>query len=317
MTDPTIVYCRRCGTQMAPAEIGGRSRDVCPDCGFIFFRNPVPGVGVLIEIDPGIVLIKRGQEPFLGAWALPAGYIEEDESVEQAAIRECKEETGLDVQLTELFGVYSFPEGPVQSGIIVFYRARPIGGGLRAGDDAEDARIFAPTALPEGIAFRTHREVLERWTQGDVCRTCPVEGRPSIRKATTADIPRIVDLLLFIPANASMTPADQDAAALRLRENLSIEVLVAEIDGQVAGFVALSFIGVLSGLRVLIDDMAVDSAYRRHGIGAALLEAAIQEVDRRGATHLIVDTSRGDATARAFYRACGFEDGVMAPLWIR
>ncbi|MCJ7738480.1 MAG: GNAT family N-acetyltransferase, partial [Anaerolineae bacterium] len=116
---------------------------------------------------------------------------------------------------------------------------------------------------------------------------------------------------------AGMTSVDRDAAALRLRENLSIEVLVAEMGGQVAGFVALSFIGVLTGLRVLIDDMAVNSTYRRHGIGAVLLEAAIQEVDRRGATHLIVDTSRGDSAARAFYRACGFEDGVMAPLWIR
>ena len=317
MIDPQRVYCRRCGTQMAPAEIGGRLRDVCPDCDFVLFRNPVPGVGVLVEIDPGVVLIKRGQEPFLGSWALPAGYIEEDESVEQAAIRECKEETGLDVQLIELFGVYSFPEGPVQSGIIVFYRARPVGGVLRAGDDAQEARVFAQTALPDGIAFRTHREVLERWIQGDVRRTHPVEGRPFVRKATTADIPRIVDLLQLIPANAGMTSADRDAAALRLRENLSIEVLVAEMGDQVAGFVALSFIGVLSGLRVLIDDMAVNSTYRRHGIGAALLEAAIQEVDRRGATHLIVDTSRGDSAARAFYRACGFEDGVMAPLWIR
>jgi len=302
---------------MAPAEIGGRLRHACPSCGFVLFRNPVPGVGVLVEVEQGVVLVRRGQEPFVGSWALPAGYIEEDESAEQAAIRECKEETGLDVELVELFGVYSFSEGPVHSGIIVFYRARPVGGALRAGDDAQEVSVFAPATLPDGIAFRTHREVLERWIQGDVGRTHPAEGRPLIRRATVDDTTRILDLLELIPANAEMTSADRYAAVLRLREGMAIEVLVAEVDGRVAGFVALSFIRVLSGLRVLIDDMAVDPVYQRHGIGAALLEAAMQESDRRGATHLIVDTSRGDSAARAFYRACGFEEGVITRLWMR
>ena len=89
---------------MEKAEIGGRPREVCPVCEFVLFRNPVPGVGVLVEMASslgrgnGLVLIRRGQPPFVGRWALPAGFIEEDESVEQAAVRECKEETGLDVE---------------------------------------------------------------------------------------------------------------------------------------------------------------------------------------------------------------------------
>ena len=120
-------FCPRCGKEMEEAEVGGRTRHVCPGCGFILYRNPVPGVGVLVEMEGGIVLIQRGEEPFAGWWALPAGYIETDESVEQAAVRECREETGLEVELLELFGVGSFPEGPVQSGIIIFYRARPAG----------------------------------------------------------------------------------------------------------------------------------------------------------------------------------------------
>jgi GNAT superfamily N-acetyltransferase len=107
------------------------------------------------------------------------------------------------------------------------------------------------------------------------------------------------------------------AAAQRFRESLTMDVLVAEVDGEVVGFLVLSFVPALSGLRALLDDLAVDPAYRRQGIGAALVEAAIQRASRHGATHLLVDTSRGDPIARDFYQACGFEAGGVAPLRIR
>ncbi|OQY23941.1 MAG: hypothetical protein B6I35_02775 [Anaerolineaceae bacterium 4572_32.2] len=128
MKNRTTTFCPRCGTETEEAKIAGRVRQACPACGFVLYRNPVPGAGVLVEMETGIVLVQRGQPPFVGWWALPAGYIEADESVEQAAVRECQEETGLEVELLELFGVYSFPEGPVQPGLIIFYRARPVGG---------------------------------------------------------------------------------------------------------------------------------------------------------------------------------------------
>jgi 8-oxo-dGTP diphosphatase len=302
---------------MERTEIGGRMREVCPACNFILFRNPVPGVGVLVEVGDGVVLIQRGQPPFVGRWALPAGFIEEDESVEQAAVRECHEETGLAVELVELFGVYSFPEGPVRSGIIIFYRARPVGGELRAGDDAQAVAVFSPDGLPEDVAFRTHREVLARWVQSR-----SPEGRAQspdvvIRDACPEDEARVLELLPLVPANAGLGPDETQAAAQRFRERLALEILVAEVKGQVVGFLALSFVPVLSGLRALIADLAVDPAYQRRGIGAALVEAAVQRADRRGATYLLVDTSRGDPDTRAFYRACGFEDGVVAPLRIR
>jgi 8-oxo-dGTP diphosphatase len=302
---------------MKEAKIDGRVREVCPACEFVLFRNPVPGVGVLVEIESDLVLIRRGQPPFVGRWALPSGFIEEDESVEQAAVRECKEETGLDIELIELFGVYSFPEGPVQSGIIIFYRARPVGGELRAGDDAQEVAVFAPDELPGDVAFRTHREVLARWVEHKSAGRSTSPSGVTIREAEPGDEPRILALLPLIPANAALGAEELHRAAQRFRESLSMDVLVAEADGQVVGFLALSFIPVLSGLRALVDDLAVDPAYRRQGIGAALVEAAIRRADRRGATHLLVDTSRGDVAARAFYRACGFEDGVIAPLWIQ
>jgi 8-oxo-dGTP diphosphatase len=308
---------------METAQVAGRMREICPACGFILYRNPVPGAGVLVEMETspggasGVVLIQRGQPPFVGWWALPSGYIEADESVEQAAMRECQEETGLDVELLELFGVYSFPEGPVQSGIVIFYRARPVGGKLRAGDDAQDVGVFPPDALPEKLAFRTHREVLARWARSRSPEFHADLSGVVIREARAEDEARVMELLPLIPSNANMGPAEVQAAAQRFRESLAMDVLVAEVDGQVVGFLALSFIPVLSGLRALADDLAVDPTCRRQGIGMALVEAAIQRADRRGATHLFMDTSRGDAAARDFYHASGFEAGGIAPLRIR
>ncbi len=299
------------------AQVAGRVREVCPACEFVLYRNPVPGAGVLVEMESGVVLVQRGQSPFIGWWALPSGYIEADESVEQAAIRECKEETGLDVELLELFGVDSFPEGAQQSGIVIFYRARPVGGELQAGDDAHDVGIFSHDALPENLAFRTHREVLARWV-----RSRTPGGRadvPSIviRQAQAKDKDRVLELLPLISSNANMEPAERKAAAQRFRENLAMDVLVAEVDEQVVGFLALSFIPVLSGLQALVGDLAVDPACRRQGIGMALVEAAIQRANQRGATNLLVDTSRAGPGARDFYQACGFEVGDVSPLRIR
>jgi ADP-ribose pyrophosphatase YjhB (NUDIX family)/GNAT superfamily N-acetyltransferase len=302
---------------MEVAEVAGRLREICSSCGFVLYRNPVPGVGVLVEIGAGIVLIQRGQPPFVGSWALPAGYIEEDESVEQAAVRECREETGLDVELLELFGVYSFPEGPVQSGLIIFHRARPVGGELRAGDDAQDVRVFPAGELPDHIAFRTHREVLARWVRSRSAGGDPETPLFTIRDAEPADESGVLELLTLIPANADLGPDELEAAGRRFRERIAVDVLVAEVDGDVVGFLALSFASTLSGLRALINDLAVRPSHRRQGIGAALLEAAVQRAHRRGATHLLVDTSRGDTSAREFYQACGFEPGGVTPLHIR
>jgi 8-oxo-dGTP diphosphatase len=302
---------------METAEVGGHVREVCPACGFILYRNPVPGTGVLVEMEAGIVLVQRGQPPFVGWWALPSGYIEADESVEQAAVRECKEETGLDVELVELFGVGSFPEGAQQSGIVIFYRARPVGGELRAGDDAQDAAVFAPDALPKKLAFRTHREVLARWARSRSPEFRADASSIVIREARAEDEDRVLELLPLIPSNAGMGPVEMAAAAQRFRESLAMDVLVAEVDGQVVGFLALSFIPVLSGLSALVGDLAVDPACRRQGIGMALVEAAIQRANRRGAANLLVDTSRAGPAARDFYHACGFEAGGISPLRIR
>jgi 8-oxo-dGTP diphosphatase len=115
-------------------------------------KTPLVTVDAIIEIDGGIVLVRRRHPPL--GWALPGGFVEPGESVAAAARREAKEETGLDVELTELLGVYSDPKrdprGIFTVGTVFIGRAagRPVGG-----DDAAEARIFALEALPPDIPF--------------------------------------------------------------------------------------------------------------------------------------------------------------------
>jgi ADP-ribose pyrophosphatase YjhB (NUDIX family)/ribosomal protein S18 acetylase RimI-like enzyme len=324
-SNPT--FCQRCGHKMSRDLVGGRERPVCLKCGYVLFRNPVPGVGVLVEMKSGVVLIKRGHHPKKDRWALPAGFIEADESIEEAALRECKEETNLDIELIEMFHVDSFPTDPTpESGIIIFYRAKPVGGKLQPGDDAVEAKVFSADALPNDVAFRTHRAALARWAglQGAVAafstpnnESYPLAPDLLIRRSRSDDEESILHLLRLIPANKDLSEVDMQAAQLRFRESTSLDVLVAEFQGEIIGFLVLSYVSALTGIRAWIDDIAVDPNRRRQGIGQALVEAAIQRASRRGATHLFMDTSRGNPDAQSFYRACGFEQDGVAPLHIR
>lgn len=153
------LHCLRCGTPMEPRVVDGRERPVCPACGFIFYRNPTPVAGCVVEHDGRIVLVRRGIDPGRGKWGLPAGFMEWGETAEEGAIRETAEETGLIVRIERLLGVYSFVN-PVGNGVIIFYIATSVGGTFIAGDDAEHIETFAPGALPDDIAFPTHRQAL-------------------------------------------------------------------------------------------------------------------------------------------------------------
>ena len=144
---------------MEPRALDGRERSVCPACGFIFYRNPTPVAGCVVEYDRRIVLVQRGIDPGRGKWGIPAGFVEWGESAEEGAIRETLEETGLVVRIERLLGVYS-AVGDRGSDIIIFYVAIPVGGALVAGDDAEHIETFVPGAWPEEIAFSTHRQAL-------------------------------------------------------------------------------------------------------------------------------------------------------------
>jgi 8-oxo-dGTP diphosphatase len=127
------------------------------------YRNPTPTVDVIIEIEGKIVLIKRLNEPL--GWALPGGFVDEGELVEDAAAREAKEETGLDVTLTELLYVYSWPgRDPRKHTMSPVYVATATGVPVGM-DDAGEAKLFALDALPADLCF-DHGEIVAdylRW----------------------------------------------------------------------------------------------------------------------------------------------------------
>lgn len=154
------LYCSRCGGPMTPRKLDDRVRAVCDRCGFVAYRNPAPAAGVVLVEAGSVLLVRRRFDPRRGMWTLPAGFVEYDEHVEACAIRETREETGLDVELDGLFGAYMAMDDPRVRVVLLLYRARRVGGELRAGDDAEDARFFPLEATPAEIAFKAHEQAL-------------------------------------------------------------------------------------------------------------------------------------------------------------
>src|SRR5438093_5677220 len=153
-------YCLGCGTRLVRREEHGRPRATCPACGFIHYRNPVPAAGVILTGRTGVLMVKRAFDPAAGAWCLPAGFMEYGETPESCAVRELREETGIDSRLTGLFGVYAGFDDPRVRTVLILYTAERTGGRLKAGDDATEARYFALSRPPRRIAFESHRRAL-------------------------------------------------------------------------------------------------------------------------------------------------------------
>lgn len=139
---------------------------LCPNCGKIVekYRNPFPTVDIIIELEDGIVLIRRKNPPY--GWALPGGFVDYGESLETAAVREALEETSLNVELTSQLGAYSDPgRDPRMHTITVVFVAKA-DGKPTARDDAIEVAVFKSHSLPEDLAF-DHSKILR-----DYFETC-------------------------------------------------------------------------------------------------------------------------------------------------
>lgn len=134
------------------------------------YKNPVPAVDLIIEIEgKGLVLIERLNPP--PGWALPGGFVEVGESLEQAAVREAKEETCLDVELLGQFHTYSDPKrDPRMHCISTVFVARATGT-PRAEDDAKSVALYPKDQLPEVLAF-DHRKILADYLKSSWCQKC-------------------------------------------------------------------------------------------------------------------------------------------------
>jgi 8-oxo-dGTP diphosphatase len=122
-------------------------------------ETPKLMVDVIIPSERGVVLIRRRSEPFEGRWALPGGFVEVGETVEEAAYREAAEETGLAVEVARLVGVYSDPErDPRGHNVSVAFLARVLSGDLVAATDASEVAVLDPSSVE--LAF-DHRKIIE------------------------------------------------------------------------------------------------------------------------------------------------------------
>ena len=177
--DAMLRFCSRCGAQLAFGTVPGEDRErlACPACGFIAYVNPRLVVTTLPVTDDGrLILLRRGIEPGRGWWAQPGGFLEVDETVNEAAVRETREETGLIVEPGEIVGLYSRLEAVV---VVIAFEARVVGGELRPNPEALEIAPFAPETIPwSGIAFKTTYWAVRDWLQ---------RRRPDIRAPAWRD----------------------------------------------------------------------------------------------------------------------------------
>ena len=136
----------------------------CPACGesITVYRNPFPTVDIIIEIDGGIVLIERKNPPY--GWALPGGFVDYGESLEDAAVREAREETSLEIRDLKLVGCYSDPSRDARFHTISTVYSATGSGIPAAADDAVNLRICALDNLPENLCF-DHARILSDYLQ--------------------------------------------------------------------------------------------------------------------------------------------------------
>ena len=155
--DPThsapehVRYCIRCGARLATRKVAEKPRRACSACGWVYFVEPKVGVGVMIIEEGRLLLVRRAMEPEKGKWSLPAGYLEYGEPPAETAVREAREETGLEVRTTGLVDVFYNPPG-AGAAVFLLYRAERLGGEPAAGDDADAAGFFGRDDLPP-LAF--------------------------------------------------------------------------------------------------------------------------------------------------------------------
>jgi ADP-ribose pyrophosphatase YjhB (NUDIX family) len=174
-------FCSRCGAALrfGPIEGEDRERLVCEACGHIVYVNPRLVVTAFPVTERGeIVLLRRGIEPGYGSWAQPGGFLEVDETVNQAAIRETFEETGLLIEPGEIIGLYTRLEAAV---VTIAFEARIVGGVAIVTPEALEVRTFAPEEIPwSDIAFKTTVWALRDW----LARRRPDLVPPEVDRAT-------------------------------------------------------------------------------------------------------------------------------------
>jgi ADP-ribose pyrophosphatase YjhB (NUDIX family) len=158
--EPAFHYCPVCGGEMDTVTLKQTEppRLICSRCRFVFYLDPKVVACSIVNIGGRVVLLERGIEPQKGRWVMPGGYVDRGEEVTTAAVRETREECGLDIRIQDLLGVYSYP-GNTQ--VVVVYTSQSLGGNLAAGDETTEAGLFLPQEIPwDRLAFQSTTDAL-------------------------------------------------------------------------------------------------------------------------------------------------------------
>ena len=156
-------YCPLCAAPLAPVQFkpGEPPRTACPACEFVHYDQPSIAVGGIFRIDGEVALLRRAIEPGYGLWVFPGGYVDRGESLEEAVVRETREEVGIDVRVDRLLNVYSYRKRAL---IIAVYETTYVAGTLQALDEALAVETFALDALPWAeLAFPSTRHALAEY----------------------------------------------------------------------------------------------------------------------------------------------------------
>jgi len=160
-------FCPRCGGPLERRTLKATEpeRPVCTRCGFVFYLDPKVAVGTIIQSQGGrIVLVRRAIEPGYGKWVFPGGYVDRGEALTSAAMREAREECGLDVRLDALVNVYSYTG---RAPVIVVYAATATGGTLCVDDESLEVLEWDIATIPwTDLAFRSTHDGLRDYLNG-------------------------------------------------------------------------------------------------------------------------------------------------------
>lgn len=159
MNEANVHYCIRCGSSLESKYHSGRIRPTCPQCGWIYFSDPKVAVVVVVVQSAQVLLIQRLNEPQQGFWSLPGGFMDAGEDPVEAARRECLEETGVSIRVSELIDVVAGRAHRRGADLLLAYRAEILSGELKPGDDAAQAAFFSFDSLPP-LAFESTSQVL-------------------------------------------------------------------------------------------------------------------------------------------------------------
>ena len=165
-------FCPICSAELVKRVVDKKNRMACHVCGFVYYQNPVPAAAVIIEKEGKILLVQRKFNPYAESWSLPSGFMEYNETPQECAKRETKEEAGLDIKIKNLFDIYLATDDPRTHVVLMVYLAAIIQGSLKAGDDAKEVRFFLPSEIPADIAFTAHKRALKEYLEKKFGKSC-------------------------------------------------------------------------------------------------------------------------------------------------